>query len=129
MAVLKKVISKSHNFFTFVVLSISMSACSSFVPIENINGHYGKVNVSDKVRIQTVNGDRSSFIVSDISSTKISGDGKNTSVKDIVKLEKSEFSSMKTAGLTGLIVGNIFVNPLVGTIVFIGSYGVLKIFN
>ncbi|RTR26067.1 hypothetical protein [Shewanella atlantica] len=82
--------------------TLILSGCTSLNEVQP-NRDYSileQINIGDTVVITTVTGELIKLSVETITENKISGKGKNVDVVDIEKIEKIEFSGIKTGGLT-----------------------------
>lgn len=82
--------------------TLTLSGCTSLNDVQPISDVpiANQINIGDTVVITTLTGEVIEFSVETITENKISGEGKNVDVVNIEKIEKREFSGIKTGGLT-----------------------------
>jgi len=110
-----------------VVLTLPSTACSTFQKIPHSDSIERSVNIDDKLRIKTNDGNYNTFVVSEVTSKQISGNGFSVATRDINYLEKSKLSAGKTALLSGVVVGGALTFPIVGLGVAVSTYTILKL--
>ncbi|MBE9489640.1 MAG: hypothetical protein IMY67_05050 [Bacteroidetes bacterium] len=110
-----------------VFLGNALTACTTLTPIE-LSGEVGnKIKVNNKVHIQINTGEKISFSVSKVTSTKIFGDKESVLINDVKVLEEEKISPLRNSLIVGGIVGIIILNPIIGVLAFVGSYSILEL--
>ena len=117
----------SKALILLIVLTLFSAGCSTFQKIPHSNSLVNNVNVDDKIRVETTDGNTNTFVVSKITSKQVSGSDLSITIQDIQSVEKSKTSAGKTALLSGVVVGGALAFPIVGLGVAVGTYTILKL--
>ena len=93
----------SKIFFTMLVV-LFLAGCSSMKAVDSVhvNTHaelVKHIEIGDEVLVITKQGKTHEFTIKSIGSDSIAGDEVKVQIADITKIDKKEFSLLKTGGL------------------------------